>query len=270
MPEAAPVPETPRIQRAGRDWIIGLIVGLGGGLSSLGGGTLMIPMLTGFGHLDQYQARGTALAAAMVTAVSGSLIYGMHGCIDWRTILFSGLPAMIIAPITTRLSSQWPQHRLRRLLGLVILMGAILMVIQTNQYFAQSWPLRWLILVGLIAGVVAGSVGISGGPIFAPLYVLGLGLPQAIAQGSSLLARIPQILSAVWENHHEGRVCWRRVPMLGIGIVAGTTAGSWLAIHLPNEWLKYIFVILLILIGLNELLGPLTLHSPLFRSHHKE
>ncbi len=241
----------------------GLITGFGGGLASLGGGTLLIPLLTEWGDMSLLEARGTAMAAAFFTAVSGAVTYGLHGNVEWRTLLWTGLPALICAPIATRLSASWPQSLLRRLFGVVVLLGALALLAKGDLHtgFASGWPLYWLVLVGVIAGSVAGVVGVSGGPVLAPLFALGLGMPQQLAQGSSLVSRLPAIVGGVAENQREGTVCWRALPWLGLGIMVGTVAGGALAIYLPESILRRLFVALLVLLGLHELIGrPLHPH----------
>ena len=239
--------------------ISGLVTGLGGGLASLGGGTLLIPLLTSWVGMDQLEARGTAMGAAIFSATIGSLLYGLHGSVDWRTLWLTGIPAMIVAPLAARFSDHWSQRLLRRLFGVVVLCGAVVLIFKDGSYtdFAAGWPVLWLILVGIIAGLVAGVVGVSGGPVLAPLFVFGLGVSQALAQGSSLLARIPQIFSSVWENHREGNVRWRTLPYLGAGMIAGTISGSLLALHLPDRKLRWIFAVLLFLLGLYQIFGPI-------------
>jgi uncharacterized membrane protein YfcA len=247
----------------------GLITGFGGGLASLGGGTLLIPLLTEWHGMSRIEARGTAMAAAIFTAVSGTIIYHLHGGVDWRTLLWTGGPALICAPLAARLSVNWPQILLRRLFGVVVLCGALALFVKGDlpTGFATGWPLLWMMLVGVIAGCVAGVVGVSGGPVLAPLFVLGLDMPQALAQGSSLASRLPAILGSVAENQREGAVRWRAVPWLALGIVVGTAGGSLLAVHLPEHILRWTFAALLVLLGIHEI-GGRPLHPPIDHRPH--
>ena len=242
----------------GRTLMAGFFTGFGGGLASLGGGTLLIPMLTDWLGMSQHEARGTAMVVAGFTAVSGAVGYGLHGSVQWNTLLWTGIPALICAPLAARLSVDWPELTLRRLFAVVLLLGALALVLRGGEPgggFASAWSAPWLVLVGVIAGVVAGVVGVSGGPVLAPLFVLGLGMPQQLAQGSSLTSRLPAIASSIWENQREGLVCWRSVPLLGLGDVIGTVLGTRLALWLPEHLLRYAFAGLLVLLALHELAG---------------
>ncbi|HEC18831.1 MAG TPA: sulfite exporter TauE/SafE family protein [Gammaproteobacteria bacterium] len=237
----------------------GFFTGFGGGLASLGGGSLLIPMLTDWLGLSQHQARGTAMVIAGITAISGTIGYGMHDSVQWDTLLWTGIPALLCAPLAARWTAHWPELTLRRWFGMVLLLGAAALILRgseaTGAGFASGWADLWLVLVGVIAGVVAGIVGVSGGPVLAPLFVIGLGMPQQLAQGSSLTARLPAILGSVWENQREGLVCWRIVPLLILGDVIGAAAGIHLALWLPEYMLRYGFAALLVLLALHELAG---------------
>ncbi len=245
--------------RASLTVLAGFLTGFGGGLASLGGGTLLIPMLTDWLGLSQHQARGTAMVIAGFTALSGAATYGLHDSVQWNTLLWTGIPALICAPLAARWSVNWPEHTLRRLFAMVLLLGAVALLLHGSgssaSGFASGWSDIWLVLIGVIAGVVAGVVGISGGPVLAPLFVLGLGMPQQLAQGSSLTARLPAIASSVWENQREGLVCWRQVPLLAVGDVLGTLLGSHLALSLPEHLLRYGFALLLVMLAVHELAG---------------
>ena len=116
-----------------------------------------------------------------------------------------------------------------------------------------DWQPLFLLSVGILEGLVAGVVGISGGPILAPLFVLGLGMPQHLAQGCSLLARLPAVLSGTWENWRLGKVRRSLLPALALGALLGAWSGSRLALFLPEQGLRTAFGILLIGLGAHYL-----------------
>ncbi len=247
----------------------GFVAGFGGGLASLGGGTLIIPLLSEWIGLDRHQARGTAMAVAGVTALAGAFFYGLHGSVAWNTLLWTGIPAALTAPLAARYTENWPDDLLRRGFALVLLAGALALWWHPGpgNGLALNWPGLWMVATGILAGLVAGVIGISGGPILAPLFVLGLGMPQQLAQGSSLNARLPAIVAGTLEDHREGLVCWRYLPLLASGDLAGAWLGTHAAMALPEERLRQVFVLLLLLIAIHEWLGrPLHAGYP-NRSH---
>ncbi len=233
---------------------VGLVAGFGGGLASLGGGTLIIPLLSEWLGLDRHQARGTAMAVAGITALTGALSYASQGQVHWPTLLWTGLPAALAAPWAARISQHWSDQLLRRLFGLVLLAGATALLFHPGpgRGFADHWPHAWLLITGVVAGIVAGVLGVSGGPVLAPLFVLGLGMPQQLAQGSSLDARLPAIAAGLVEDHREGLVCWPLLPWLMAGDLAGVIAGTSLALTLPEAVLRRFFALLLVLLAFHE------------------
>jgi uncharacterized membrane protein YfcA len=239
---------------------VGLIAGFGGGLMSLGGGTLVIPLLMGWLKLTPLQARGTAIMVAIFSALTGAIVYGLRGSLDLQAALWVAIPSFIITPLAALWSEKIPAQALKRSFGLVVIMGGALVMFRDSLPFSLSVPAHWsqpyLIAVGIIEGLVAGVIGISGGPILAPLFVLGLGMPQQLAQGCSLVARLPATISGGWENWRLGNVCKPLVVPLAIGALAGAIGGSHLALALHEEHLRSLFGGLLLLLGSYYLLAP--------------
>ncbi len=235
---------------------VGLVAGFGGGLASLGGGTLVIPLLSEWLGLDRHRARGTAMVLAGVTSLAGALRYGLSGQVQWDTLLWTGLPAAVAAPLAARLSFDWPDHLLRRLLGLLLLGGAVALLIHPGRGagVALEHPHAWMVLTGVFAGFMAGVVGVSGGPVLAPLFVVGLGMPQQMAQGSSLNARLPAVVAGALEDIRESLVEWPLLPWMALGDLAGVVVGSELALALPEAGLRRLFAVLLLLLAARELL----------------
>lgn len=237
---------------------IGLAAGFGGGLVSLGGGTLLIPLLTGVLGLSALQARGTSLAVAVVTATTATIIYAHEGSVVWDPVLWTGIPALVVAPVAARWSRAFPDRVLKPIFGLLVIAGGIALLAVGHDVphgFALEWRDPFLMLVGVVAGTAAGLVGVSGGPILAPLFVLGLGMPQALAQGTSMFTRLPATFTGLAENMHQHTVQWRLILPLALGAVLGAVGGAHLALSLPEHILRSVFAVFLLVLGLRELLN---------------
>ncbi len=238
---------------------IGAVAGLGGGLFSLGGGTLTIPLMMAWLRLDPFAARGTALAAALVPAALGAWLYHRAGQVDWLATAVVAAPAVVLTPLVGLWTERLSRARLRRLFGAVVVAGAVLLLLRGHVLggWALGGALRWAWLagVGVVEGLVAGSVGVSGGPVLAPLLVLGLGMPQQLAQGCSLAARVPAVIAGSVENLRCGHVRWRLLPGLVTGGMAGAWLGSAVALALPEAGLRSAFAVVLMGIGLRYLRG---------------
>ncbi len=243
---------------------IGAVAGLGGGFMSLGGGTLVIPLLMSWAGLMPLQARGTAIMVSVFSAATGTIMYASRGQIDLEIVLWVALPSFVITPLAAAWSERLPPNAFKREFGAVITLGGLLVISRDFLPVAFTVPPdgyhAYLLGVGVIEGLVAGVVGISGGPILAPLFVLGLGLPQQLAQGCSLAARLPATLSGSWENWRLGNICKPMILPLAVGALSGAAVGSHLALGLPEAHLRSVFGIFLILLGMHYLIRHRRVH----------
>jgi uncharacterized membrane protein YfcA len=107
-----------------------------------------------------------------------------------------------------------------------------------------------LLLVGLAAGTLSGMVGIGGGIIIVPALVYFLGFSQKLAQGTSLgILLLPIGLLGVIQFYKQGYIDLRVVLVISAAFFFGSYFGSKIALSLPQETLKKVFAILMILIA---------------------
>jgi hypothetical protein len=111
-----------------------------------------------------------------------------------------------------------------------------------------------LVLTGIAAGMLGGLVGIGGGIIIVPSLVYFLSFSQKSAQGTSLgLLLLPVGILGVLQYYKQGHVDFRVVAIVAFGFLAGSYFGSKVALSLPQETVKKIFAIMLLLISLKML-----------------
>jgi uncharacterized membrane protein YfcA len=103
-----------------------------------------------------------------------------------------------------------------------------------------------LVFAGFLAGVAGGVLGVGGGIVFVPALTVGLGVPQAVAQGTSLAAIVPTSLVGAVTADREGNVVRSRLfVMCALGAVGGG-AGALLALALPPGVLTRVFGVFLL------------------------
>lgn len=111
-----------------------------------------------------------------------------------------------------------------------------------------------LILTGIAAGILGGLVGVGGGIIIVPSLVYFLSFSQKSAQGTSLgLLLLPVGIFGVLQYYKQGHVDFKVVAIVAIGFLAGSYFGSKIALSLPQETVKKIFAIMLLLIAFKML-----------------
>ena len=233
------------------NFLIGLIAGTFGGLIGLGGGVLMIPLMTGLLKLEQRKAHGTSLVAIVFTGVIGASTYAFHGVIDVSAAILLAAGAVWPARAGARLCHKMPERKLRRAFGAFLI--AISMLLVLKPYLpvlsAVSGGLpkaAMLLLTGAVTGFLSGLMGVGGGAIMITAMVLLIGYPQHTAQGSSLLAMVPTGAIGAFTHWRMGNVEKDLLPGLIPGIIIGTFTGGSIAYLLPELTLRIIFAAVLI------------------------
>ncbi|MCK5816193.1 MAG: sulfite exporter TauE/SafE family protein [Flavobacteriaceae bacterium] len=108
-----------------------------------------------------------------------------------------------------------------------------------------------LILIGLCAGLLSGLIGVGGGIIMVPMFVLFLGLTQYNAQGMSLAVMLPPVtFLAVYNYHKAGAVDWKLALIASAVFFIGGFLGSKIALRIDQLILKKMFGVLMLFIAL--------------------
>lgn len=111
-----------------------------------------------------------------------------------------------------------------------------------------------LVIVGLAAGLLSGMVGVGGGIIIVPALVYFLAFSQKSAQGTSLgMLLFPVGILGVLQYYKQGHVDFKVISFVAAGFLLGSLAGSKIALSLPEEKVKKIFAILLMLVAIKML-----------------
>lgn len=112
------------------------------------------------------------------------------------------------------------------------------------------------IITGLIAGIAGGFLGIGGGTIIIPVLVYLAGFTQHQAQGTTLAMMIPPVgLLAAIKYYQTGNVDIKAAALICAGFFIGGFLGASFAIPIPDQLLKKIFGVYLILIASKMILG---------------
>jgi hypothetical protein len=108
-----------------------------------------------------------------------------------------------------------------------------------------------LILIGLAAGILSGMVGVGGGIIIVPALIFFIGFSQKMAQGTSLgILLLPVGILGIVQYYKQGQVDMRVVAIISLGFLIGSFYGSKIALALPQETVKKIFAVLMIVVAI--------------------
>ena len=241
-------------------WLVAALAGFGaglaGGLFGVGGGIVMVPVLTAFFGLTQHRAHGTSLAAVAATAVAGLVVYGLSGHVAWLPAALMAVSGAYTARLGARLAARTGRERLTLAFALFILaMGVRILwrVPVTGDHAALSGGpfsgpvgIAAALAVGAVVGLLAGYMGVGGGVITVPALTLLFGMSQQTAQGTSLALILGSAPFGAVEHARLGNVDRRLLPGLMIGALLGAPLASWAAQRLPQATLARGFAIFLI------------------------
>ena len=103
---------------------LGLVAGVLAGLFGVGGGILFVPTLALVLGLTQLHAEASSLLAILPTAAAGAWRQRTYGNVRWRPALVVGVAAIVGVEAGVQIAEALPEHVLRRLFGLLLLVAA--------------------------------------------------------------------------------------------------------------------------------------------------
>ncbi len=227
----------------------GLAAGVAGGFFGVGGGTVLVPILTGIYRLTQHQAHGTSLAIVGATSLVSVVIYALHGNVSWWLAAITGLASVLTARWGARLATKTPAHRLARAFAVLLIVVAIRMVWAVPAgaipVTLGSSTVAIAVVTGALAGLLSGYMGVGGGTVVVPMFTMLLGMSQQSAQGTSLAVILVTAPAGAIEHHRHGNVVLRLVPPLAVGAAIGGPLASLVVQPLPQILLARAFAVFL-------------------------
>jgi uncharacterized membrane protein YfcA len=232
--------------------VAGFVVGAIVGLTGVGGGSLMTPILIFFFGIKPYLAVGTDLLFAAFTKMGGTIKLARSGHIDWPVVLnlsAGSIPASLITLfVLHNVGAADPavQKLMTTALGAALLLTAAATLykvirgkvapktIAQGQEVAAARPRHWSLplLFGAVIGTLvtltsvgAGAIGVT---VLMILYPL-LPLPRIVA--ADIAYAVPLTLVAGFGHASLGSVDW---PMLAC-LLAGSLPGIWVGSHLMHK-----------------------------------
>ena len=234
-----------------RALLAGLVAGIAGGLFGVGGGLVLIPLLTGGLGLTQHRAHGTSLAAIGATAAASLFVYGAHASVAWGTAALVGIASALTARYGARWAARTSTRRLAHAFAVFLALVALRLLWKTPAPAGSPFPpgaasVGFDLALGAAVGLLAGFMGVGGGILAVPAFSLILGMSQQAAQGTSLAVILVTAPAGAIEHARHGNVAGKLVPALALGAALGGPLASWLALRLPHEALARAFGVFLL------------------------
>jgi uncharacterized membrane protein YfcA len=248
--------------------IAGFSVGMIVGLTGVGGGSLMTPLLVLLFGVHPATAVGTDLLHAAITKAGGTFVHASKSRVEWRITLLlamGSLPAAVITLVSLRLltGGLGSSALITTTLGVALILTALALATQLRMNRApptegaavasRRHPLL-TIATGVLLGVLVSlsSVGAGALGVTALLFLY----PKLAAQkivASDLAHAVPLTLVAGVGHWLFGSVNWILLASLLVGSLPGIYLGSNLAGWVPERLLRVLLVAMLSLIGVKLL-----------------
>ncbi len=249
-------------------WLIllGFAAGILGSMIGLGGGIIVVPVLTFLGFPPTVAA-SNSLFAALSNAIASTISYSRQKRIDFSIGLKLGLlsiPGTILGAV---ISTDSAPDVFKILFGLVLIASTVYIFLRKNLESKEKILSKQMIIFAIgasfFAGIISSFFGIGGGIIFVPLMVVGMGMAMKRAAPTSQLILLFASLSGVITHSILGHPDFTQAGLLAIGSFAGGLVGARLSIDIKERYLQ-ILVSVVILIAAAKLFFDSTSNSGVF------
>ncbi|HVE07318.1 MAG TPA: sulfite exporter TauE/SafE family protein [Paraburkholderia sp.] len=243
----------------------GLFVGFLVGLTGVGGGSLMTPILVLLFNIHPATAVGTDLLYASVTKATGTLVHGAKGSVDWLVTLRLAAGSVPAATLTLILLHRYGMdsprgsYLIQVVLGAALLITAVALVFrpQLAKFAAQhrvapshGSTLALTIITGAVLGALVTLTSVGAGAIgVTVLLLLYPALPTTRIVGSDIAHAVPLTLLAGAGHWLLGSIDWSLLLSLLIGSLPGIVIGSLLSTRAPDKLLRNLLAATLTVVG---------------------
>lgn len=252
--------------------LFGAFAGILAGLLGIGGGLIIVPILTFMFKLQNFPsehimhlALGTSLASIVFTSCSSALSHHKHGAINWDIVKKISLGIVIGTYIGSSFAAKIPTHILQIIFSCFIFYVSTQMIFGKKSLGTKKLPNFFgLSIAGTIIGSISSLVGIGGGTLSVPFMLWhNIEMRKAIATSSAI--GIPIAISGCIGYLING-ISATNLPqyaygyiylpaLVGLVVCSMLTApiGAHFTHTLPVAKIKKFFACLLIIVGIRML-----------------
>jgi uncharacterized protein len=267
-------------------WIFftSLIAGLLGSLTGLGGGVVIVPVLTMLFHIDIRYAIGASLVSVIATSSGAAAAYVREGFSNIRIGMFLEIATTVGALFGAYLTAKVSTHAIGIVFGVVLLYSAYASV-RTNHtehgtpkpdslaerlrmhgtfpgangneaYAAQHVPAGFSLM--FLAGTLSGLLGIGSGAVKVLAMDQAMGLPFKVSTTTSnFMIGVTAAASAgiyLSRGYIEPALA---MPVM-LGVLGGSLVGSKILVHAEVKTLRILFAVVIVALGLEMILHSIT------------
>lgn len=237
--------------------LAGFLIALAVGLTGVGGGVLMTPVLIlGFG-MQPAAAVGTALLFVTVVKLLAAPVYVVRHQVDYRAaglLLLGGLPGAAAGVLVHRWFSQGNlRSAVLALVGLTIVSLAFMQMCRwvRSRGVAEAGAGRrgWLAWIGMAIGVEVGFSSAGAGALGNLALMNCTRAAPAVIVGTDLVFGLALAATAGSLHFSAGHVDGEALRLLWLGGIPGALAGAWMATFLPARPFRAALTLLMFGLG---------------------
>lgn len=258
------------------DWLYtfsGFIVGFVVGVTGVGGGSLMTPVLVLMFGIAPATAVGTDLLYASLTKMGGSWVHGRRGTVDWKVVkllAMGSLPAALLSMALLHYLALDEKHLkslITSVLSIALLLTAAALLFKPYLIKLGRRPDGVMfelhahhltgatIFTGAVLGVLVTISSVGAGALgVVVLLFLYPRAPMAKIVGTDIAHAVPLTLIAGLGHAALGTVNYGLLGSLLLGSLPGIYLGSHLGIKIPDHVLRPILASMLTAIGIKLML----------------
>lgn len=233
-------------------WMIplGFVAGILGSMIGLGGGIIVVPVLTFFGFPPTLSS-SSSLFAVFSNAVGSTVSYSRQKRIEYSLGLKLGLLSIPGTVLGAYLSSDVAPAIFKILFGLVLISSAIYIYlrkkIEAKEKNLTKQMIVFVIGASFFAGIISSFFGVGGGIIFVPLMVVGIGMTMKKAAPTSQFILLFASLSGIIVHSILGHTDFIQAGLLSIGAFGGGIIGARLSLDVKERYLQILVSIVIII-----------------------
>ena len=232
-------------------WLIplGFVAGVLGSIIGLGGGIIIVPVLTFFGFSPALTA-SNSIFAVFSNAVASTISYSKQKRIEYSIGLKLGLLSIPGTVFGAYLSSDITPSLFKILFG-ILLIAASIYIYSKRKIEPKSHNISKQIMIlaigaSFLAGIIAGLFGVGGGIVFVPLMVIAMGLAMKKAAPTSQFILLFASAAALITHTLLGHPDFYQALLLSAGAFAGGLVGARLSLEIKESGLKILISIVMI------------------------
>ena len=230
--------------------LLGFAAGILGSMIGLGGGIIVVPILTFFGFPSTL-AVSNSLFAAFSNAAGSTISYSRQKRIEYSLGLKLGLLTIPGTILGAYISSDVTSGIFKILFGIVLISSAIYIFlrkkIEASEKNLTKQMIVFVIAASFFAGIISSFFGIGGGIVFVPLMVVGIGMTMKKAAPTSQFILLFASLSGIIVHSILGHPDFLQAGLLSAGAFVGGVIGARISLDIKERSLQILVSVIIII-----------------------